>query len=79
MSDETKADHLKEARHAAENAAVELDRGNQPRAAQFVALGGLHAQIAVAERFERVGDLLDGTTDELGLIGVTGHVTSGSP
>lgn len=37
------------------------------------------AQIAQTEQLKRLGDLFDGTTNAPGLIGVTGHVTTGSP
>lgn len=42
-------------------------------------LAGIHAQLAQAEQLKRIGDLMDGTTDAPGLIGITGHVTTGAP
>lgn len=81
MTDEDRQlDHLDEAKEQLEEGCQLVDAGNGIDADRHLAIADVHAQIAQAEQLKRLCDLLDGNERAAaGLIGVSGHVTSGSP
>lgn len=75
-------DWIEEARAAATSGKGYVEEGEGEEGSAHVMLHAAEAcaQIAQAEQLKRIGDLLDANAkDAPGLIGVTGHVTSGSP
>lgn len=71
-------DHLASARNAMAHAEDLTERGQEGEE-RYVARAAALAQIDQAESLRRLCALFDGTTDAPGLIGVTGHVTTGMP
>lgn len=72
-------ENLKEAKVAAYTGAGYVEEGEVKAAHVMLHLAEARAQIAQAEALNRIADLMDGTTDAPGMIGVTGHVTTGAP
>lgn len=79
MADETTRTELDEATAETEIACGFYDDGRNAEGDRRLAIAGVRAQIASAEQLRRIADLMDGTTDAPGLIGITGHVTTGAP